>query len=61
MKTIRIKPRKGVELAGIPAAGADVPEALGQEWLAAKLVTRIDIPRGKVSRETKPAVPATEG
>lgn len=40
MKTIRVKPVKGVELAGIPAAGADVPEETAQEWLRARLVTR---------------------
>jgi hypothetical protein len=30
MTTIRIKPRKGIVLAGIPAAGADVDAALAR-------------------------------
>jgi hypothetical protein len=41
MTTIRIKPRKGIVLAGIPAVGADVDAALAREWLAAGLVTAV--------------------
>lgn len=54
--TIRIKPRRGVQLAGIPAAGADVPAALGREWIQAKLATE-----QKPKATTKPASRPTEG
>lgn len=61
MKTIRIKPRKGVILAGIPATGADVPAELAEEWLAAKLATRVEVSARNVSRETsKPAGKAAD-
>jgi len=50
--TIRIKPRAGVALAGIPAAGADVPAELAEEWIAAKLATRV------TPTPVKPATPA---
>lgn len=55
-KTVRIKPRKGVQLAGIPAAGADVAPELAEEWIAAKLVTRVTPPR---QSPTTPAVRRT--
>jgi hypothetical protein len=58
-KTIRIKPRRGVILAGNPATGADVPAELAEEWIAARLATRVEEP--KVSRGKSLAKPAAEG
>ena len=52
-KTIRIKPVAGIILAGIPTDGADVPAALAEEWIAAKLARRVDEPK-------KPAKPGKE-
>lgn len=59
MKTVRVKPRKGVELAGIPAAGADVAPELAEEWRAARLVTVQDGPSAArpagASNQARPA------
>jgi hypothetical protein len=40
MSTIKVRPRPGVILAGIPAAGTAVERTLAEEWLAAGLVVR---------------------
>jgi hypothetical protein len=55
-KHIRVKPRAGIILAGIPAAGADVPTKLAREWLDNGLVTEITEDEPK----KKPASPAKE-
>lgn len=44
-KTIRIRPKPGVQLAGIPAEGAEVDLELANEWLDAGLVTRVSKPK----------------
>ena len=40
-KTIRVKPKKGVLLAGLPADGGDVEIELAEEWLEAGLVEKV--------------------
>lgn len=52
----KIKPRKGVQLAGIPAAGADVPAELAQEWISAGLATKTTPAKRSPA---KPSAPAT--
>jgi hypothetical protein len=37
-KTVRVKPRPGIILAGIPASGADIDQARAKEWVANGLV-----------------------
>ena len=41
-KTLRVVPANGIMLAGIPKAGADVPEAQAREWARNGLVTIIE-------------------
>ena len=52
-KTLRIKPRPGVILAGLPAAGADVDAELAQEWIDGHLAVRVKEP------DPTPAAPKT--
>lgn len=59
---MRIKPRPGVVLPGIPSAGADVPAELGREWIEAGLATAVGKPKAKApAKASKPAAPAKEG
>lgn len=57
---MKIRPKPGVQLAGIPADGADVPAELATEWLTAGLVTRVNPPKPKTSRPA-PATTPKEG
>lgn len=65
MRTVFVKPRGGVVLAGIPAAGAEVPEALAREWIEARLVTSPSAanasPRAGSRERKAPVKPAAEG
>lgn len=57
----RIRPRRGVILAGIPAAGADVDAELAREWERNGLVV-IEKPKAAAKAAAKPpATPAKEG
>lgn len=48
--TVRVKPRHGLILAGVPIGGADLPRALAEEWIADRLVVAVPTP----SIEAKP-------
>ena len=54
--TVRVRPRPGIILAGIPAEGTDVDKDLADEWVRNGLVVRV-----KPEREAKPVTPAKEG
>jgi hypothetical protein len=60
MTTIKVRPRSGIILAGIPAAGAEVDAALAREWLDAGLVTRVSDHPPKSKPKSKPVAPAKE-
>lgn len=55
-KTIKIKPRGGFILAGIPADGTDVDEDLGREWIRNGLA--VEIKKERKETKPKPATPA---
>lgn len=57
MSTVRVRPRTGIILAGVPATGADIDSALAAEWLANGLVTRVDPPK---PQPKQPGTPAKE-
>lgn len=68
----RVRPRRGIILAGIPSSGADVDAALAQEWIAAGLVTAVKIDslakaraakaaKRAASNDSTPVDPAAEG
>lgn len=42
LRTVRVRPRPGYILAGIPATGADVPTAQADEWIRNGLVVRVE-------------------
>jgi hypothetical protein len=42
LDTVRVQPRPGYILAGIPATGADVPKALADEWIRNGLVVKVE-------------------
>jgi hypothetical protein len=48
--TVLVRPRTGIILPGIPRTGASIPRALAEEWIADRLVMRLD-PQGA----TKPS------
>jgi hypothetical protein len=67
---IKVKPRPGIILPGIPRKGAEVEDKLAKEWLANKLVVLVEEkrkrgrPKGSGRKvkppETPPAPPAKE-
>lgn len=56
-----VKPRRGIILAGIPAKGAEVTDALAKEWLDNGLVTLVnpEPPKRKPGRPPKVVAPVT--
>lgn len=59
---MKIRPRKGIELAGVPASGADVPADLAREWIDAGLATAVTSPKRPKTPKLKPApAPDQEG
>ena len=50
-KTLRVVPANGIMLAGIPSAGADVPEEQAREWARTGLVTIIEPKRRPRARK----------
>ena len=40
--TVLVKPWPGLILDGIPSSGAAIPKALAEEWIADRLVVRVE-------------------
>jgi hypothetical protein len=53
--TIRVRPRTGIILPGIPRKGASIPRALAEEWIADRLVVRLEPLMQPVAGATKPS------